>query len=55
MVDVLMELHRSAFSKPKKRIHISPHPIFGLFPPRKGGSEARYSKVINGLQHVFEK
>jgi hypothetical protein len=32
-----------------------PHAISGLFWPWKGSSEARNFKVINGLQHVFEK
>jgi hypothetical protein len=33
----------------------SRHAISGLFQPWKWSSEARNVKVINGLQHVFEK
>jgi hypothetical protein len=56
MADVLVRFHRSIFSKPNKDpIQISPHAISRLFQPWKGSSEERNFKVINGLQHVFEK
>jgi hypothetical protein len=43
------------FSQAENRIQfISPHSIYGLFPPWKGTSSARNFEVINGLQHVFE-
>jgi hypothetical protein len=56
MADVIMGSTNPLFpSRTQNSIQISPHVISGLFQPRKGSSEARNFKVINGLQHVFEK
>jgi hypothetical protein len=44
------------FFQAKNRIQFrSQHVISGLFQSSKGSSNARNFKVINGLQHVFEK
>jgi hypothetical protein len=42
-------------SQTKNSIQISAHAISGLFQPWKGSSKARNFKVINSLQHIFEK
>jgi hypothetical protein len=58
-IEFCVRLGKSGSVEPHYNIHhtvqISTHAISGLFQPRKGSSEARNFKVINGLQHVFEK
>jgi hypothetical protein len=56
MVDVLMEFHRSTFSKPNTESNSDLAPCdFWLFQLCKGSSAARNFEVINSLQHIFEK
>jgi hypothetical protein len=56
MADVLMGIHRSTFSKPNTEFSSDLAPCyFWAFPTMKRSSGARNFKVINSLQHVFEK
>jgi hypothetical protein len=57
MADVLMEFHRSTFSKLNNtefNSDLAPCD-FWTFPTMKRSSEARNFEVINDLQHVFKK
>jgi hypothetical protein len=56
VANVLMEFHRSSFSKPNTEFNSDLAPCdFRAFPTMKRSSEARNFEVINGLQHVFDK
>jgi hypothetical protein len=56
MADVLMGFHRSTFSKPNTEFNSDLAPSdFWAFPTMKRESGARNFKVINSLQHIFEK
>jgi hypothetical protein len=54
--DVLMGFHSSTFSMPNTEFNSNIAPCnFWAFPTTKRSSKARNLKVINGLQHIFEK
>jgi hypothetical protein len=56
MADVLMGIYQSTFSKLNTEFNsgLALHD-FWAFPTMKRSSEVRNFKVINGLQHIFEK